>query len=219
MAFAARGTEIDVRSPERGRNSIESAWDAALVGPEIIAGLRRAESQGFDAGIIGCFSDPVIDAARESVTMPVIGAGLAAIHLALQLGDRFSIISPGEGDAGRTRAHMRALGVEDRLASARGMGLSVHALAQRPDEAFDKITEIARRCVQDNGAEVLVLGCMSMAFLDPTPELVARLKVPVVNPVIAALKSAETMFAHGLNHSRVRWPLAGDKPVHSAAMT
>ena len=212
--FAAPGSSVEVGSPKAGRDSIESAWDAAIVGPHIIDGLRNAEAEGFDAAIVGCFSDPVLDAAREAVTIPVIGPGAAAVHLALQLGDRVSIVSPNDGDEGRSRAFMRGLGLEDRLASARGMGLSVPELAGANDAALDRIAAAAQACVDEDGAEVLILGCMSMAFLDPTPGLVSRLGIPVVNPVVAALKTAELVLAHGLGHSRVRWPLAADKPAY-----
>jgi len=215
MRFADAGTEIEVRSPGEGRDSIESDWDIALMAPRIIDGLRKAQSEGFDAGIIGCFSDPGIDAAREAVDMPLVGPGAAAVHLALQLGDRFSVISPSDDGSGRTRANMRALGVEGRLASARGMGLSVPELARADAAALDKIAETAERCVSQDGADVLILGCMSMAFLDPTPGLVERLGVPVVNPIIAALKTAEAIHRLGLTHSRARWPVAKDKPHHS----
>ena len=213
--FATPGTEVHVRSPAQGRDSIESAWDAAVVGPHLIDGVLAAEREGFDAAIIGCFSDPALDAAREAASIPVIGPGMAAVHLALQLGDRISIISPNNGDVGRSRAFMRGLGLEDRLASARGMGLSVPDLARAHGAAMEQIVETARRCVHEDGADVLILGCMSMAFLDPTPHLVSNLGIPVVNPVIAAIKTAELFLAHGLSQSRARWPMATAKPLYA----
>ncbi|MGB3554674.1 MAG: aspartate/glutamate racemase family protein [Jannaschia sp.] len=205
-------TIFDVRTPRRGRQAIESDWDAAIVAPYLIEGLRQAETDGFDAGIIGCFSDPALDAAREAVGMPVIGPGAAAVHLALQLGDRIGIISPGVGDPGRSRALMRSMGQETRLASARGMGLSVPDLARAEGSALDRIETTARACMED-GADVLILGCMSMAFLDPTPAITARLGIPVVNPVIAALGAAQIIVGHGLSQSRARWPKANDRPI------
>jgi allantoin racemase len=213
--FATPGTEVHVRSPAMGRDSIESAWDAAVVGPHLIDGVLAAEREGFDGAIIGCFSDPVLDAAREAASIPVIGPGMAAVHYALQLGDRISIISPNNGDPGRSRAFMRGLGLEDRLASARGMGLSVPDLARAHGAAIEQIVATARRCVHEDGADVLILGCMSMAFLDPTPQLVSNLGIPVVNPVIAALKTAEFFLAHGLSQSRARWPMATSKTIYT----
>jgi allantoin racemase len=50
-----------------------------------------------------------------------------------------------------------------------------------------------------------------MAFLDVDRELSKRLHVPVVNPVLAALKTAETLLDLGLTHSRASWPSPQEK--------
>ena len=61
--------------------------------------------------------------------------------------------------------------------------------------------------MQQDGADVLVLGCMSMAFLPGIcEELGARVLVPVVNPVLAALKTTEAIAGMKLTHSKVAWP-------------
>ena len=61
--------------------------------------------------------------------------------------------------------------------------------------------------MEQDGADVLVLGCMSMAFLPGICEdLGRRVGVPVVNPVIAALKTAEALVAMKLSHSKAAWP-------------
>ena len=215
-AFLARcadpRTRVEVRTPRLGRSAIEGAWDAALVAPHIVEGIRTAEAEGFDAAIVGCFSDPALDAVREAVDIPVVGPGAASIHLALQLGDQIGVVSPGPGDPGRTRAFLRAMGQDRHLASVRGMGASVTDLASGYGDPLEPIARAARACLED-GADVLILGCMSMAFHDPTPALVARLSVPVVNPVVTALKTAETLAAHGLTASRARWPKAAVRPL------
>jgi allantoin racemase len=55
------------------------------------------------------------------------------------------------------------------------------------------------------------MGCMSMAFMGVERELSDRLSVPVVNPVLAALKTAETLLYLNLSHSRTAWPSPPDK--------
>ena len=184
---AAAGTEVVVRSARRGHASIESDYDAALVTPSILEGIRQAENAGdVAAAVIGCFSDPGLDAARECGSMPVVGPGEASMMLALPLGDRVSVLSPGEGTASRPRANIRRLGVELRYASTRPVGLSVIDLARQDASAFDRLVEAGRTCIAD-GAQVLVLGCMSMAFLGLDREREKEGGVPVVKPVIAGL--------------------------------
>ena len=210
--FAGPETKVDIRSIPRGPGSIESSYDAALVVPELLQAVPQAERDGFDAVIIGCFSDPGMDPLREIVGLPVVGPGASAMHLAAQLGSRFSIISPADGGS-RVAARMRSLGLSDSFASLRGIAMSVLDLAQRREETLERIAEVSRSIAEQDGADVLVLGCMSMAFLDITDELQARVGLPVVNPVAAALKTAEMVVTMKLSHSKSAYPVPPEKEV------
>lgn len=205
---AAAGTEVIVEPTAKGPAAIESAHDAGLVVPELIRLAPLAEKRGFGAIIIGCYSDPGLDALRELLTIPVIGPGAASLHLAAQLGTRISVLTPSGRGFGRVAARLRGLGIAPLLASVRGIGLSVIDLAQQKPGALDKAAEAARVAVEQDGADVLVLGCMSMAFLPGvTQALGKKVGVPVINPVIAALKTAEACVAMGLGHSKKAWPV------------
>jgi allantoin racemase len=204
---AAAGTEVAVEPTAKGPASIESAHDAGLVVPELIRLAPRAQERGFGAIIIGCYSDPGLDALREMLTIPVIGPGAASLHLAAQLGTRISVLTPTGRGYGRVAARLRGLALGELLTSVRGIGLSVMDLAQQKPGALDKAAEAARAAVSQDGADVLVLGCMSMAFLPGICEALGKkVGVPVVNPVIAALKTAEACVAMGLGHSKKAWP-------------
>jgi allantoin racemase len=206
-ARAAPGVEVEVWSLLDGPPSIESAWEAALVVPELTRAVTRARGEGFDAVIVGCFSDPGLDALRELVDIPVIGPGASALHLAAQLGTRFTVISPLGGGAGRLAARLRALGLADQLASVRGIGLSVLDLARDREAVLERVTDVARAAAREEGADVFVLGCMSMGFAGVTDEVQKRVMLPVVNPVLAALKTAEALVALGLSHSKAAYPV------------
>jgi allantoin racemase len=81
-------------------------------------------------------------------------------------------------------------------------------LAKQAPGALDKAARAAQAAVEQDGADVLVLGCMSMAFLpDITSKLGERVGVPIVNPVLAALKTAEAVLSMRLAHSKRAWPL------------
>jgi allantoin racemase len=213
QSYAVPGTTVEVRSIKRGVAAIESAYDAAMAVPYILESLREPPCGPGVAVIIGCFSDPGLDAAREIIAGPVVGPAMSAMHLAMQLGNRFSIIAPSENGSGHSASYVRMLGLDSSYASTRGMGLSVIELAKGNASAFDRIAEVGRRCVQEDRADVLILGCMSMAFLGLTAELEDRIGVPVVSPVIAALKTAEMMLSHAVTHSRIGWPAPPPKAV------
>jgi allantoin racemase len=207
---AADDTEIAMQSVASGYPSIESERDVVAVAAHLLHGMQQAEADGASAGIVGCFSDPALDAIRETVKMPIIGPGQSAIALALQLGESFSILSPLDSSAKRARPRLRSQGFTERLASIRGIGVSVVDLSRGDNAAWDRIVDTGKRCI-DDGADVLVMGCMSMAFMGIERELSDRLEVPVVSPVLAALKTAETMLDLNLAHSRTAWPSPPDK--------
>ena len=205
-ARAGGGVEVEVRSLADGPPSIESEYEGALVVPELTRAVRRAQADGMHAMIVGCFSDPGLDALRELVTIPVVGPGAAAVHLAAQLGTRFTIISPLEGRRGAVAARMRALALADTLASVRAVGMTVLDVARQREAVLDRLEEVGRAAMREDHADVLVLGCMSMGYLGITDDLGKRLEIPVVNPVTAALKTAEMMGAMGLSHSKMAYP-------------
>jgi allantoin racemase len=207
QAGAAAGTEVVVEPTARGPAAIESSHDVGLVVPELIRLAPLAQKRNMDAVIIGCYSDPGLDALREMLAIPVIGPGAASLHLAGQLGTRISVLTPAGRGYGRVAARLRSLGIAPLLASVRGIGLSVMDLARQNPEALDRAADAARAAVEQDGADVLVLGCMSMAFLPGLCEALAeRVGAPVVNPVLAALKTAEAVVALKLSHSKRAWP-------------
>jgi allantoin racemase len=66
------------------------------------------------------------------------------------------------------------------------------------------LIESATNCVEEDGADVIVLGSTTMH--EAAAALSERLPVPVINPGPTAFKLAETMLALGLTHSRMANP-------------
>jgi proline-specific peptidase len=83
------------------------------------------------------------------------------------------------------------------------------------DDSLDAVRAACREVV-DAGADTIVLGCMSMAFLGVAEDLSAELAIPVVNPARTALKTAELLVGSGLTHSRRAFPTPPKLAVASA---
>lgn len=205
QARAAPDVEVSVATPAVGPGSIESDFDAALAIPELLKTIDHAAEEGFHAVIISCFSDPGLEAAREIAPIPVVGSSLCAMHAAAMLATRFSILSPRSGGA-RSRELAKRHGLEGFFASSRGIGLSVIELARDRAACVAAAEKAARLAVEEDGAEALILGCMSMAFHDVAEELQSKLDVPVVNPVPVSLGMAETLVRSRLVHSKLAYP-------------
>ncbi len=203
--LAFPGTEVDVREASGGPESIESAAEECLAMPAILAAIPTLEADGFDAVIIGCFDDPGLGAARELTRMPVIGPAQASCHLAAQLGDRFGILTVVDEVIPLLYRLMRTYGLENFVTDIRAVDVPVLKLRGQIKAVLDDLT-LEGQAALNEGADTLILGCMTMGFLDIAKDLKARLGVPVVNPVLASLKAAECALAMNVRHSLRAYP-------------
>jgi allantoin racemase len=194
-------TELKMTILPRGPEHLEYRYYEALVLVDILHLVREAERQGFNAAIIGCFYDVGLQAAREvAETMPVIAPCEASVHLAATLGDRFSVIIGRRKWIPEMRENVFNYGMKERLASFKSVDLGVLDFHEDEKETAARFRKAAREAVEVDGAEVIILGCTATyGFYD---QLQRELGVPVIDSMIASLKTAE--FAAELA-SRLGW--------------
>lgn len=196
-------TEVVCLNPTSGPKSIESVYDELLSCAPCLEVLidRQADFDGF---IIACYGNhPVITAAREMLNQPVVGIMEASLHLACVAGHNFSVISSGDRAISMFWDAVRAFGMESRCASVRSTGTPVLALEGPGKESVEElILNEARKAVEEDGAEVISLGCAGMTGLDK--RLQCELGVPVVDGVAAAVKLIEAMVGCGIQTSKRR---------------
>lgn len=170
------------------------------------AGLS-AQERGFDAVCIDTMSDSGVAALRAVLDIPVIGAGRSAMLTALMLGNRFSIIAMWAHWNHLYTKTLKDLNLVGHCASIRAIDVqpdNQSLLNGKEEDIFPQLEEIARRCIDEDGAEVILLGSTTMhqahAYLSD------RLEVPVINPGPLTYKMAEGMLALNLSHSRKAYP-------------
>ena len=71
--------------------------------------------------------------------------------------------------------------------------------------AFARLVAVSRQTIEEDRADVLVLGCGTLSFR--AAELQEIVGVPVINPLQVALRTAEMLVACGLSHSKRSYPL------------
>ncbi|RLI75164.1 hypothetical protein DRP05_15220, partial [Archaeoglobales archaeon] len=185
--FLSKGFQLDVRSLKYGPHSLESSFDVVLASPFIVEEVKKAEVEGYKAIIINCFLNPAIEAAREITNIPVVGPGEASIYLACMLGEKFSILGIGGTVGSKDYIKLvRSLGLLDRLASVRTIELPVLELDRDREKTFNLLVEAGRRAIEEDDADVLILGCTGLA--GDAEDLQKELIVPVIEPALAALK-------------------------------
>jgi allantoin racemase len=203
-SWAAPDVDARVQDVPSGPASIESIYEEALAVPPLVDALPGLESDGVDAVIVGCFDDPGVDALRELAQRTlIIGPGAAAMHLARVLGSSFAIVTVPNTTATRKLVLTERLAA--RFVDVGLVDIPVLGLRDDVEATFEAMSDAGQALVA-RGAETIVLGCMSMAFLDIEHELGARLGVPVINPAKAALGVAETLVRAGQMPSRMTFP-------------
>ena len=187
------GTPIRCLTLAEGPPGIESQAQADLtIAPMLRLAAAQADAAGF---VIACFGDPGLHALRDRTPLPVTGIQEAAVTTALTLGHRFGVIAILPASIPRHLRAFGAMGVTDRLAGDRALGLGVADLAD-PDRCLSAMIETGHALRDRDGADVLIMGCAGMAAYRPIIE--AETGLPVVDPCQAGVAQALTQIALGL---------------------
>jgi allantoin racemase len=208
--IASLGTEIDIFGLESDPDmsylgTVQSSYAAALSTIGDLKCAIEAQKTGYEAVIIPCGGDPGIAPLREVLTIPVVPPGSAAKHICSLIGPRFSIITVGDGPVKLPEFHERD-GLM-KLVSIHQTGLTVPEVRAKPKETYDAMVREGKSAVDVYGAASVTFGCMSMGFLMMDERLSEEIGVPVVNPVKAAVKTAEILIDLNLTHSKRAYPI------------
>lgn len=186
------GTEVEVRSLAEGPTRLAyHAYEAEVV-PPMLRMIAGAEREGFDAVAIGCFYDTGLRPAREVAQRIAVAAPCeSSLHVAGTLGNTFSILGVTRKTIPEMHDNVVRYGFRDRLASFRVLGMGLDEFHVDPALTARRLTEDARAAVDQDRAEVLVLGCTIQYGFHTV--LQAEVGVPVIDPAVATLKYAELL--------------------------
>ncbi len=189
------GIPIRCLTLAEGPPGIESQKQADLT---IAPMLELAAAQNDAAGyVIACFGDPGLHALRDQTSRPVVGIQEASVMTALTLGQKFGVIAILPTSIPRHLRAFGAMGVLDRLAGDRALGLGVADLAD-DGKSLDAMIATGNRLRDEDGADVLIMGCAGMArYRDPLQDATG---LPIVEPTQAAVSMALGQICLTLSH-------------------
>jgi len=199
-------TDLEVRALTRGPVlHLEHSYYAALSLLDTLHAVKRAEIEGFDAAIIGCFYDLGLAEAREVTEDLVVTAPCeASLHAALALGDSISILVGRRKSISIVRDNITRYGMGGKIRSIRAIGMSVVEIQANRQKTLKCLEEVGRYAIENDHAEVLVLGCTAFEGYEALQQSLA---VPVVEARLAGLKFAEWLVELkkrlGWKHSKV----------------
>ena len=204
--YTAPDTQLAMVCPQNSGVELNSALDVVLAAPEIVQLAADGQNAGFDAVVLYCFSDPVIDACREALRIPVIGGAQAPCLAALNVCRSFGVILADEARLPEKKLFLRTLGVSpERIGQITAVNLNgISPWADR-ETTFKKLLACGQKMMRETHTEAIVLGCLS--FLGLAEPLSRVLGIPVIDPAVAAVTTAESIVRQRLFTSKVSYPL------------
>lgn len=187
---ASPGTDITMLTARFGVAYIETRFEA-LIGAYAAAELAAEHSPGHDAVIVAAFGDPGVPGLREALDIPVVGLTEAALASACLLGNRFSIVAISRRITAWYREAVEHNGLIGRLASVRSLDQPLRDIGRVQDDHARQLEALCAACVDEDGADVIILGGAPLAGLART--IKGEISVPVVDGVSSAVRHAETL--------------------------
>ncbi|MGE0500794.1 MAG: aspartate/glutamate racemase family protein [Rhizobiaceae bacterium] len=174
--------------------------------PKVVELAERLEQDGCTQIGISCFGDPALAESRAAVSIPVLGAGSAAAHMARALSDRIGVL---------TIVDSLPPHIMDILGDCVVGVDKPDGIATSPQLTTDKGKAAAIdgvRRLKARGADTILLGCTGFATMGFAAEIGDRLGVRLVDPLLA-LAACATISASGRAQPGPRPMLAGDRPT------
>lgn len=196
---------VSVIDVEEGPLTVESGVEEAWA--EVAALARAHEIQSdFEAIVIGCFGDPGLRPLRELVDIPVVGPAQSTFYTAAQIADRFGWITILDSTVPVTHEQAREYGLAERCVSIRSVDAPVLSIDHESDELVDRMIQVGEKAIEEDGAEALFPGCMSLSFAQRHDEIEESLGVPFLDPARIVLEQATVWGRHGITQSRRAYP-------------
>lgn len=177
---------------------IDTYMDKALAAPGMIEIVKKYEDE-VDAFIIACHCDPNLDLLKEITCKPVVGIGESSMKMASMLGHRFSVISTSQYSVPNKQALISKYHLDGYLASVKYPRAEFEGCNCNEEQVY---LETSKDAINEDMAEVIVLGCAGLAGLDK--KIQEQVNVPVLDPVVCALIIASGLVKANYSTSKIR---------------
>jgi Asp/Glu/hydantoin racemase len=187
-------TDVDVTgftaSGEAGAPSaIEGHVDNVLSSAASFRAILSTADQ-YDAFLVACYSDHALtNMLREEFGQPTIGIMEASLLAAKSLGGRFGIVATGGRSKYSLEDAVHKYGLDSYCAGVRSCNVGVLDLERKPEvEVLAIMCRVATELVEDDGADVITLGCAGMSRLKAAVEKAVGDDVQVIDGVLAGVQ-------------------------------
>lgn len=167
---------------------------------QIMDNAIRAERDGFDAFVIGSFSEPLLREIRSAVSIPVTGILESSMLVACSLGRRIAPIANAPEIAFIVQSAVEKHGLEQRVLRAMALDPPMHeaelvaAAASNPQDVLQAFSRAAKHAIEREGADVIVPAEAVLATLMVANKLTSIGGARVVDVLAIAWRYALMMI-------------------------
>lgn len=161
-----------------------------------VEGEQAAGRAPFDACFYACFGEPGIEALREAHAFPVAGMAEASILTALQLGERFAIVTVGAAWPAMLRDLMRRTTLETRCAGIQVVPGDALAVATDREAGLKLVRAAVDEVMARHAPDVVIVAGAALAGYGAA--LAAQAPVPVIDSLTAGFEQALALARLGL---------------------
>ncbi len=185
-----------------------------LAVPSIVRAVVKACDAGVDAVIQSNTFDPGVEAARLSVSIPVIGLMRTTLAVAATLADRIGVIAPLDSDIPSAWRTICAYKMDHFVVGMKAHNIYSADIKLRRQEIFDQTVAMAKDLVR-NGAQVIIpLGGRIIPYIVDPKDIEEATGAPVLNTKAIGIRYAEMCVSLGLRHSPLAYPVCVARPEH-----
>ncbi|PPR78986.1 MAG: hypothetical protein CFH01_00688 [Alphaproteobacteria bacterium MarineAlpha2_Bin1] len=202
-----KNTDLHYQPVKAAPRTFVSQEDYLIADIGILETGLDAQMKGYDAICIDTVSDSGMAALRSVLDIPVIGPGRVMFLTAMNLGEKFSIITMWQEWYGLYNKILTDLNLHEKCASIRSIDIvpdNRELLSGKQENIVPLLIDAAKKCIYDDGADVICLGSTTMH--QAHGKLEEELEVPVINPGPLSYKISELLISLNLSHSRKAYP-------------
>ncbi len=187
---ASSGTEIKAVTGNFGARVISCRTEDAI-GAYSTVELVAEHAHDCDAVLIAVSFDSGVRAARELLSIPVVGMTEAAILTACMVGGKVAVITFGSRAVPLYEEIINSYGLNDRLAYIYGMQVPPNFDVKNIRDMSEQLLKEINRLVKEKGAESVYLG--GAVFAGMARDLRDHSPVPLIDGISCGIKHAETL--------------------------
>jgi allantoin racemase len=198
-ARAKPGTELLAVTGDFGPQVIGSRAENALAQHGVLELVAR-HAASCDAVVLGVSLDTALWACRELLDIPVIGMTEAGMLCGMTVATRVGVLTYGARMGPLYRELVESYGLGSRLAGVETIDVTPQQTFEEPEVVKAAVLAGARRLVEGDGAEAVLLAGAAMASMADV--LQPELPVPLLDGIGCAVALAEAMVQVKLPRAR-----------------